>query len=107
MPWFLGFFRGLFVLAKPLLMHVLIAIGVGTISYVGSSELFDYALEQIQAQIAEMPIQAIQLLNVCGVDNYFSIVFSAITIRLTLSGLMAGGVIRKTYWTGGQPIVLN
>lgn len=107
MPVVMFFLRGLWLLLPQLVMHLLVAIGVGTATYLGVGALFDFALGEIQTKFAAMPVQAIQLLNVCGVDNYISILFSAMTIRLTLTGLTAAGALKKVYWTGGSPIVLN
>jgi hypothetical protein len=85
---------GLIDVAGTLVGKVLIALGIGFISYEGVSSLLDFAEASIKSNILSMPVEVTQILHTTKVDVAVSILTSAVVARLTLQGLTAGGLRR-------------
>ena len=101
LPVGLGIGAVLAAIIVPLVVKVLLAFGIGFITYTGINLLLDGVLAEIQAQIAATPfLQVLNLFGYMGVDTAITLMVSAITIRATLKGLQAGGDLRKLGFLG-------
>ncbi len=107
MPFLIALWAGFVAILPQLAIRAAVALGVGAVSYVGFGALVDVALDQVQTNLAALPEQAIQLMSVMQIDKCITVIFSAFTIKLTMMGLTAGGALKKIYWSGTNPIVLN
>jgi len=71
--------------------RLLFTLGVAAVVYVGIDSIIDQAKGEISAQLSGLgPILDIFVLM--GVPQAFSIIFSAISIRMLLNGSVAGSI---------------
>ncbi|WP_426161643.1 DUF2523 domain-containing protein [Pseudoduganella sp. R-34] len=79
-------------LCAPLVGRVLLALGMGYVTYKGVGAGIDWLLMQIKMNIGAMPTQAVQLLAYLWVDKAISMMFSAYAaaalIKLGTSGVL-------------------
>ncbi|WP_345956902.1 DUF2523 domain-containing protein (plasmid) [Pseudomonas fulva] len=71
----------------PLVKMVLKSLGVGIVSYVGINLVLTEATDVIMVNILGLPIEVQQILGLLKVDVAVNIILSAITTKLTLSGI--------------------
>ena len=86
---------GASVVAVPLVVKVLVGLGVGFVTYQGMNFLLESMFDLAIDQFSGMPANMIQILALCNVDKYLTIISSAFTIRLTISGMNSAGAITK------------
>ena len=80
----------------PLVVKLLLALGIGFVTYTGVQLLLDTIATQIQAQFNIPGWSSVtNLLAYMNVDRAITIMLSAITVRATLRGLQAGGDLRR------------
>lgn len=96
MPVFIAaLIGGLVSAAGSFVGRVLIALGIGFVTFTG----VDIALEALKAQafagLAALPVAGI--LGTLKIGTGLNIVFSAITARLVLNGLTSGTIKRMVY----------
>lgn len=72
------------VAAGSVVARVLLALGVGFVTYVGFSSLITMASSQIEGQITGLPSDALNMMGLAGVDYLINIVFSAYSARVAL-----------------------
>lgn len=89
------------VIAIPLVVKILLGLGIGFISYQGITLLTDSALEFIRSNLAGMPADVVAVIAITKIDVYFTMIFSAYAIKLTLKGLDSTGVLRKLSFSAG------
>mgnify|MGYP000725309758 CR=1 FL=1 len=70
-------------IAVHLVVRTLFALGLGITTFVGATELIDYAHDQVQASYAELPATISTLMGILKVDYAISIMFAALTFRVT------------------------
>lgn len=80
-----------------LVAKVLVASGVGIVSYVGMNALLSRVTTVILASAGAIPSEIGVFLNMAGLDVCISMVLSALTIRLALQ--TTNGVINKVSFT--------
>lgn len=85
---------GLLSITSSLVGRVLVALGIGTVTYTGIVTVLDYAKAQALASIGSAPAQLVQLLGFLGVGELISIITSALLARLILNGLNSGALKR-------------
>lgn len=83
----LAFLSLLITSLVPLVKMVLKALGVGIVSYVGINLVLTEATDVIMVNILGLPIEVQQILGLLKLDVAVNIILSAITTKLTLSGL--------------------
>jgi len=83
-----------------LVMRVLVVLGVGAVSYLGISAIMSTVISAIQSNLSGLPSDVAAILHVASVDRGVSIVLSAVSARLVLWGLTAGGAIKRMVWRG-------
>lgn len=109
MAWILALLGGLasksFIQA--ILTHVLVALGVSVVSYLGIDTVMDLAMAALQSQIGGLPADVGVIVSLAKVPQAMSVVCSAGVARMTMSGLVNGGVMRRITWASNGPIVLN
>jgi len=95
MPVFIAaLLGGLLQIAASLVGRVLIALGIGVVTYTGAQAVLDVLKAAIIANLqAAGPL--IPWLALAKVDVAISIILSAVGIRLVLQGLSAAGSITK------------
>lgn len=79
----------------PLVIKVMVGLGVGFITYTGVTLILDQALSFVIGQFSDLPGTVAQLLAMANVDRYVTMIFSAYSARLVLSGLNASGALTR------------
>jgi hypothetical protein len=85
-------------IAIPLAIRVLAAIGLGVVAYSGISALMDSLFDFVQTNIGNLGSDILQYVAVFNVDRFFTMIFSAFTIRLVFLGMSSAGVITRMQW---------
>lgn len=88
---------GLVNIAATLAGRVMIALGVGFISYSGFSATLEYLKAQAVASLSGLPADMVGLIAYMGVGQSISIITSALVIRMTLSGLTGDTMKRMVF----------
>lgn len=70
-----------------LVIRLLLALGIGFVTYVGFDALMDQVLDYIDAQFNALPVDIVSALSTLNVPQCFTIITAAITTRITLTGL--------------------
>lgn len=71
----------------PLVKMVLKALGIGVVSYVGINLVLTEATDVIMVNLLGLPIELQQILGLLKLDIAINIILSAITTKITLSGI--------------------
>lgn len=85
--------------------RVIALLGIGFITVVGVKPLLNYATRQIQNLLninAPDWFPIVQWLGVMKLDICVSVIISAVLGKMVLSGLSAGGSMRKVHFGGGK-----
>lgn len=80
--------------AGTLIGRILIALGIGFVTYSGISILLDSIRADVISGFSGLPVLAYQIAAACKVDVAITMIFSAITARLVLKGLTGGSIKR-------------
>lgn len=95
MPLFLAaLLGGLVQAAGSIVGRVLIALGIGYVSYTGINALLTWIKSQVVAYLTGAPATVVAIMGLLKVDVALSIVFSALAARLVLQGLTSDKVTR-------------
>jgi hypothetical protein len=81
-------------LVGSLVGRVLVALGIGVVSYMGFSAGLDWMKSQAISSLQGLPADAVGMLSIMKVGVCISIVSSALMARLVLSGL-TGDTVKK------------
>ncbi len=101
MPLLAFFFAGAFgVIVKFLVGRIIIALGIGFVSYVGIDLLLDQAKGYILSMYTGLPTDMLAILGIMHVDEAINIIISSIAAKLIVSGLCAAGGIKKLTFGG-------
>lgn len=76
--------------AGQIVIKVLLALGIGYISFQGFDFLVESTKNDVMASLGSFSPLTVQLLGVLKVGVCINIMFSAVVIRLTLNGAMSG-----------------
>lgn len=88
MPVFVAAIGGMLInLVGTLAGRVLIALGIGVVTYTGLSTSLDWLKAQALAAFSGMPAEAVQLAAFLEVGTCISIVTSAIAARAIINGI--------------------
>lgn len=85
---------GLIQASVTIVGRILIALGVGFITYTGITILIDGIKSDVITNFQALDSQIVQILAVLQVDTAITMIFSAIAARLILNGLQSGAVKR-------------
>ncbi len=95
MPLFLAaLLGGLVQAASSIVGRVLIALGIGYVSYTGISALLAVIKSQVVSYLVGSPGTVVAIMGLLKVDVAVSIIFSALAARLVLQGLTSDKVTR-------------
>jgi len=95
MPIFIAaLIGGLVSAAGSFLGRMLIAAGIGIVSYTGINAGLDALKSQVQGYVTGMPADILPILYMFQLDTSISILFSAYAARLVIRGLTGGAVKR-------------
>ena len=67
--------------------RVLVALGIGVVTYTGMNFTLDWLKGQVVANIQSLPPEVIGMLSTMKVGNCISVILSAMLIRLSLNGM--------------------
>jgi hypothetical protein len=77
MPFLMPLLGGLLTICGSLVGRVLLALGIGYVTYTGFDLSISWLLNQIKSNISAMPSQIVSFLAWLWVDKAISIIFSA------------------------------
>lgn len=103
MPAILAFFKVFLSAAVlgPLLKRILVALGIGAVSYVGVLVVVTQLTDAIASNYSGLPADVIQILRIAKIPNALNIIISAFVTALTVRGLTASGAISRVLWRPG------
>ena len=84
----------------PILSQVMVALGVGVVSYVGFSIVIDELVVMVQGHLSGIPLIALNIMNLFGFDSAIGIIFSTATALVTLHAIT--GATRMTWKKPGS-----
>lgn len=67
-----------------LIRHLIVALGVGFVTFVGVNELYEWAQDYIVSNLTSVPTNVLTILKLLKVGTAISIIFSGISTRLTM-----------------------
>lgn len=95
MPVFLAALGGVLInIAATVAGRVLIALGIGVVSYTGLDFTLTFLKSQAVSSLTGLPSEVVGLISFMKVGVCISIITSAIAVRATLQGL-TGGTVKK------------
>ena len=95
MPLFLAaLLGGLVQAASSIVGRVLIALGIGYVSYTGINALLTLIKSQVVSYLVGAPGTVVSIMGLLKIDVAVSIIFSALAARLVLQGLTSDKVTR-------------
>lgn len=95
MPLFLAaLLGGLVQAASSIVGRVLIALGIGYVSYTGINALLTWIKSQVVAYLVGAPGTVVAIMGLLKIDVAVSIIFSALAARLVLQGLTSDKVTK-------------
>jgi len=95
MPVFIAAIGGMLInIVGHLAGRVLVALGIGVITYTGLSSSLDWIKAQALGALSGMPAEAVQLAGFLKVGTCISIVTSAIAARMLING-MQGDTVKR------------
>lgn len=98
MPVFIAaLLGGLVSAAGSLVGRVLIALGVGFVSYQGLDVALTFVKTQTLAAISSMPVEVFQIASTLQLGTAINIMASAYVAKMTIAGLTSGAV-KKMVW---------
>ena len=97
MPLVYGLIAGLVSLVPAFVAKVLIALGIGVVSYTGANALLGRVSSAVLSNAGSISSDIGAFLNLAGVDVCVSMMLSALAMRLALQ--TTNGVINKVSFT--------
>lgn len=95
MPIFIAaLLGGLATAMGSLVGRVLIALGIGYVTYSGLNVLLDWIKNEIFGQLMGINSDVLGIIGVLQVDTSVNIIFSAIAAKFMISGISNGAVTR-------------
>ena len=93
MPLLMALLGGLLSIAGSFAGRVLLALGIGYVTYKGVDVSTDFLVNQIKSNMAGLPVEILDFLAFCWVDKGLGMIFSTWTACIAVSGL-AGGLTK-------------
>ncbi|GAB2879463.1 hypothetical protein GCM10027046_04280 [Uliginosibacterium flavum] len=87
--------------AGTLLVQFLLSASIGVVTYSGITYALDFLRQMFMDSASGLPAGVVGLLGILKVGTSFSILMSAVTMRLTLSGVQ--GTVSRFKIKGGAP----
>lgn len=102
MPFIAAFITSLLAqgVLKALLTRLAIYLGVGAISYLGTSALLSTVTSQLNTQAGSLSGFALVFLQMSGITSAFNLIWSAIVGRIALSLAGGTGAVKKLAFSG-------
>lgn len=96
MPWLVAVaLSGLVQLAASMVGRVLIAAGVGVVSYMGIDTLIAQVSTDIWGQLGGLNSTVRGVFGMLRIGACINVLLSAYVIRMTLAGLGSGGAVKR------------
>lgn len=89
-----NFWAGLLFFLPSIIPKILAALGVGTVTYVLGGFGLDVIYDAVEARLNGLPVDMLTYLKMTGFPEALSILFGALSARLTYSAL---GATKKTF----------
>lgn len=91
MPWIASIIGNMLLgIAGSLAAQVLVGLGVGVVTYMGVDTAIGWLKTSAVTAFLGLPSQVVGMLSLMKVGSCVSMVFSALLIRITLSGIASG-----------------
>lgn len=88
--WWAALLGGLINIAGTIAGQVLIALGIGVVTYTGMDASMEFLKNGFVTAATGLPAEVVGMLSLMKVGSCVSMVLSAITIKMTLAGLTSG-----------------
>ena len=88
---------GLVSAAGSLVGRVLISLGVSYVSFKGMDVLLASIKSLVSSNLSGLPVGVVGLLGLFKIGTMINILFSAITVRMTLIGLKSGAITKAMF----------
>lgn len=88
--FFAGLVGALATAVQSFVGRVLVALGVGYVSYTGLDVILDAAHDELSARLSGLPALGLQVLGVLQFDTCALILLGAWAARLSIAGLTSG-----------------
>lgn len=85
----------LIAVAVPIFVKILLAFGVGFVTYYGVDQLMSYATANMSGYISGLPSDALSILGLGGIDKLLNLVLSGYAAKAVLVGLTGAGTLKK------------
>lgn len=92
--WLLALLGGLAWIVSSLVGRVLVALGIGYVSFTGLTAFVGSIKDLILQNLYAMPPEFIQVMSLVKLDTCISILFSCISVRLVLEGLSSDTITK-------------
>lgn len=90
MPLLMALLGGLLSIAASMVGRVLLALGIGYVTYKGVGTTTDFLVSQIKTNMAGLPSEVLDFLAFCWVDKGLGMIFSTWTACTAVTGLASG-----------------
>lgn len=102
MPYFLMFLGSIFPFLSGLVTatvgRVAVALGFGTVTFMGVGLIFDKILDKLNAATTTLPPLVATFIHLCGIDTAINIMMSTGFALLVLKGANRAGNSRQMVW---------
>lgn len=91
---FAAIFSFLATIAGPLVKRVLVALGIGMVTFAGFQLSVNAAKSYVQSNFSGLPSDVVHILGLLKVDVAINIVFAAVITRAVIAGMdkVTGGI---------------
>lgn len=91
MPWIAAIFGNmLLAIAGSIAAQILVGLGVGVVTYLGVDTAIGWLKTGAVSALLGLPPEIVGMLSLMKVGSCVSMVFSALVIRISLSGIASG-----------------
>ena len=90
--WWAALLGGLINVAGTIAGQVLIALGIGVVTYTGIDTSIEWLKNGFVSSVSGLPAEMVGMLALMKVGSCVSMVISAMTIKMTLAGLTSGSL---------------
>ena len=74
----------LIALVAPIAKRVLVALGIGIVTYAGYTVVLDAFMQQISSNLGQMPTAALQLITMFGFPDAAGVILGAFATKLSI-----------------------
>lgn len=90
MPLIAALWGALIPIMSTLVGRVLLALGIGFVTYKGMDATVTFLLDTIKSSLSGMPSEVLQFLAFCWIDKAIGMIFSAWSAALALRTIASG-----------------